>query len=201
MVNYAWKSVASFLRVYKNSLNGIKSSQYTNDPISSNIREELNFLYKDQYDEPATEDITDRDIEKAMVNFPGDSTIPGFPSIDAFLSLLNPLLKRLQNPAYEANNKVHEILETEAMTIINDVLCTKYPEFNSRFKDLIRKILDKVCLYQCSIEEILKATLTLSQIVSFSTFSPMISTIWWEISTKQLKLLTKRLLETHQSIS
>ena len=158
MVNYAWKSVASFLRVYKNSLNGIKSSEYKNDPISSNIREELNFLYKDQYDEPATEDITDRDIEKAMVNFPGDSTIPGFPSIDAFLSLLNPLLKRLQNPAYEANNKVHELLETEAMTIINDVLCTKYPEFNSRFKDLIRKILDKVPICQCSIEEILKAT-------------------------------------------
>lgn len=78
-----------------------------------------------------------------MINFPGDSTIPGFPSIDAFLSLLNPLLKRLQNPAYEVNNKVHEILEKEAMDIINDVLCTKYPEFNSRFKDMIRKILDK----------------------------------------------------------
>ena len=93
-----------------------------------------------------------------MINFPGDSTIPGFPSIDAFLSLLNPLLKRLQNPAYEANNKIHEILETEAMTIINDVLCAKYPEFNSRFKDLIRKILDKVTILLFSIEEILKAT-------------------------------------------
>ena len=144
MVNYAWKSVATFLRVYKNSLNGIKSSEYNSDPISSSIREELTTLYKEQYDEPATEDITDKDIEKAMINFPGDSTIPGFPSIDAFLSLLNPLLKRLQNPAYEVNNKIHEILETEAMSIINDVLCAKYPEFNSRFKDMIRKILDKV---------------------------------------------------------
>ena len=26
MVNYAWQSVATFLKVYKNSLNGIKSS-------------------------------------------------------------------------------------------------------------------------------------------------------------------------------
>lgn len=50
MVNYAWKSVATFLRVYKNSLNGIKSSEYNNDPISSSIREELNYLYKEQYD-------------------------------------------------------------------------------------------------------------------------------------------------------
>ena len=62
MVNYAWKSVATFLRVFKNSLNGIKSSEYANDPVSASIREELNLLYKDQYDEPATEDITDKDI-------------------------------------------------------------------------------------------------------------------------------------------
>jgi hypothetical protein len=44
-----------------------------------------------------------------MINFPGDS-IPGFPSIDAFLALLNPLLKKLQNPAYQINNKIHEIM-------------------------------------------------------------------------------------------
>lgn len=33
MVNYAWKSVATFLRVFKSSLNGIKSSQYNKDII------------------------------------------------------------------------------------------------------------------------------------------------------------------------
>lgn len=42
-----------------------------------------------------------------MINFPGDSTIPGFPSIDAFLALLNPLLKKLQTPAYSLNNRIH----------------------------------------------------------------------------------------------
>jgi hypothetical protein len=78
-----------------------------------------------------------------MINFPGDSTIPGFPSIDAFLALLNPLLKKLQGPAYDINNKVHEFMENEALNIIGEVLSTKYPEFNARFKDLIKKILDK----------------------------------------------------------
>lgn len=107
MVNYAWKSVATFLRIFKNSLEGIKSSEYNKDPISADIRQELNGIYQDQYDEAATEDITDKDIDKAMINFPGDSTIPGFPSIDAFLALLNPLLKKLQAPAYDINNKVH----------------------------------------------------------------------------------------------
>jgi hypothetical protein len=60
----------------------------------------------------ATKDIDDKDIQKAMINFPGDSTIPGFPSIDAFLSLLNPLLKKLQSPAFALNNTIHGILES-----------------------------------------------------------------------------------------
>jgi len=40
-------------------------------------------------------------------------------------------------------------MEGEAMNIISEILSAKYPEFNSRFKDLIKKILDKVrlCLY------------------------------------------------------
>lgn len=62
MVNYAWKSVATFLRIFKNSLGGIKNSEYNKDPISSEIRQELNQVYQDQYDEAATEDITDKDI-------------------------------------------------------------------------------------------------------------------------------------------
>lgn len=110
LVKYAWKSISTFLRIFKNSINGIKNSDYSNDPISSNVREELSNLYKEQYDDPATEELEEKDIEKAMINFPGDSTIPGFPSIDAFLALLNPLLKELQRPAYEINNRIHEIM-------------------------------------------------------------------------------------------
>jgi hypothetical protein len=55
MVNYAWKSISSFMRIFKNSINGIKSVDYSYDPISSEIRQELNDLYKDQYEEAATE--------------------------------------------------------------------------------------------------------------------------------------------------
>ncbi len=46
MVNYAWKSVATFMRIFKDSLGGIKNSSYNSDPISSNIRQELNQLYQ-----------------------------------------------------------------------------------------------------------------------------------------------------------
>lgn len=100
-------------------------------------------MYKEQYDEPATIDIDDKDIQKAMINFPGDSTIPGFPSIDAFLALLNPLLKKLQTPAYTINNRVHEIMDHEATKIINETMIKKFPEFNMRFNDLIHKVLEK----------------------------------------------------------
>ena len=61
-----------------------------------------------------------------MINFPGEN-IPGFPSIDAFLALLNPLLKKLQNPAYTANNNIYEIMDSEACKIINEIMIKKFP--------------------------------------------------------------------------
>lgn len=95
------------MRIFTNSINGIKNTDYQADPISSEIRDQLTNLYKEQFDDAATSELEDRDIQKAMINFPGDSTIPGFPSIDAFLALLNPLLKKLQTPAFTVNNRVH----------------------------------------------------------------------------------------------
>ena len=47
-------------------------------------------------------------------------------------------------------------MENEAMNIVGEVLSTKYPEFNARFKDLIKKILDKVLSVIFSIEGALR---------------------------------------------
>lgn len=143
LVNYAWKSISSFMRIFSNSINGIKNADYSADPISAEIREELALLYREQYDEPATSNTSDKNIYQAMINFPGEN-IPGFPSIDAFLALQNPLLKKLQTPAYSANNKIHELMDNEACRIINEVMIKKFPEFNSRFTDLVRRVLEEV---------------------------------------------------------
>lgn len=78
-----------------------------------------------------------------MINFPGDSTIPGFPSIDAFLALMNPLLKKLQAPAFAINNRIHEIMETEINKIIDSIMIKKFPDFNYRFGDLVKRVLEK----------------------------------------------------------
>jgi hypothetical protein len=50
-------------------------------------------------------------------------------------------------------------MEVEVTSIISDVLSPKYPEFNSRFKDLIKRILDKVFNYLYSIEKVLRRIL------------------------------------------
>lgn len=47
-------------------------------------------------------------------------------------------------------------MEVEVTTIIGDVLSPKYPEFNTRFKDLIKRILDK---YRRSLETYLNSML------------------------------------------
>ena len=35
LVNYAWKSISTFTRIYNNSINGIKNPDYSADPISA----------------------------------------------------------------------------------------------------------------------------------------------------------------------
>ena len=59
------------MRIFTNSINGIKNPDYSADPISAEIREELNNLYREQYDDPATSETSDKDIQRAMINFPG----------------------------------------------------------------------------------------------------------------------------------
>lgn len=58
-------------------------------------------MFEELYEEESqsnfkvTKDLSDNDIEKAIKNHQGDS-IPGFPSIHAFLYLLSPRLQKLK---------------------------------------------------------------------------------------------------------
>jgi hypothetical protein len=107
----------------------------------------------------ATEEYSDRDIQKAVIMHEGDS-IPGFPSIDAFLYLLQPQLERLGGPAVELLSFVYQYLEELAVTILNK-LFNRFP----RILDLIvevtikhmqhhrektRKIVEQVIESECS---------------------------------------------------
>ena len=49
-------------------------------------------------------------IERAIAMHEGDS-IPGFPSVDVFYSLIHPQLDKLKDPALECLNDVYMQLE------------------------------------------------------------------------------------------
>jgi hypothetical protein len=69
-------------------------------------------MFEDLYEEQSlrgykvSQDLSDEDIEKAIKNHQGDS-IPGFPSIHAFLYLLSPKLQKLREPALDLLNNVY----------------------------------------------------------------------------------------------
>lgn len=75
-------------------------------------------------------------------------------------------------------------MEGEAMNIIIEIMSQKYPEFNSRFKDLIKKILDKVYIYVLSIVVACNLISILFWTVNYFISSLMTSTTWLEISIK-----------------
>jgi len=64
--------------------------------------------------------LRDDDIEKAIKNHQGDS-IPGFPSIHAFLYLLSPRLQKLKEPALDLLNNIYTELRKLAGELIAEI--------------------------------------------------------------------------------
>lgn len=124
-------------------MSGVKNPCSDADPISSEIREELGNLYKEQLETNATAKISDKDIQKVMNNYFGGCTIAGYFTVDPFLALIYPLLKQLQAPAAAATNKIHSIMDSEAENIINSTMLKKFPQFNTKYNDMVRKVLEK----------------------------------------------------------
>jgi hypothetical protein len=124
-VHLLWSLVTKFTENFKNAVRGrydSKLESVIDQEVSGAARIKAMFaeLYGNYVDRDftATEEYTDRDIEKAIIMHEGDS-IPGFPSIDAFLFLLAPQLERLKEPAVELITYVYGFLEELAITILN----------------------------------------------------------------------------------
>lgn len=103
-MKYLWTIMNDFTVAYRNSITGSydKNAIYDKNrlPAGTRIRIILNDLYSDIRKYKPTECYRDEDIKAAIVKHEGES-IPGFPSIDAFLYLLVPLLEKLREPAFE----------------------------------------------------------------------------------------------------
>lgn len=127
-MKFLWQTVNEFAIQFKTSISGTYSRENAKRnemPAGSKIREILKELYDDKEGRNLCDIYQNEDIKRAIQAHEGDS-IPGFPSIDAFLALLIPQLKKLKDPAQDTISEVYSVLEDLAIRILERV-CKKLP--------------------------------------------------------------------------
>lgn len=120
-----------------------KKKMSREDKVSYQIQELFNELFL-KYSGSGfciCDDYTDRDIEKAIQNYAGDS-IPGFPSFDSFLSLVNPKLELLRDPILRILVESSKILEEAADSKIQ-IVFGKYSRLAETIKRFFGDFLKK----------------------------------------------------------
>ena len=125
-LQFLWQITARFCESFKAQLRGqydMRSPDSNEVSSAAKIRQMFNEAYSEFISKKykATVDYSDKDIERAIVLHEGD-TIPGFPSIDDFMYLLQPQLERLKEPALDLLNGIYNYLEEVAVGIINKQL-------------------------------------------------------------------------------
>lgn len=125
-----WQLMSEFIQTYKNSISGrydanryagaaaIKSS----DPLTggAKIKKAFHSLYTDLADYKATSEYSLDHIETAIQMHEGDS-LPGFPSVDVFIYLINPQLDRLREPALDLISDTYISLDQIASGNVNRI--------------------------------------------------------------------------------
>ncbi|CAI2387254.1 unnamed protein product [Moneuplotes crassus] len=135
-----WNMVTEFCTNFKNTIGGryISQQDKTTKGVSGGAR--IKHYYYKLYKEyiggySATDSYSDVDIERAIKIHEGYS-MPGFPSVDVFIYLLQPQLSQLREPAMECLQDVYIYLESLADELAQKVF--------SRFPGLIGEILEVV---------------------------------------------------------
>ena len=151
-----WNMITEFCTNFRNTIAGryISTSEKATKGVSGGAR--IKHYYYKIYKEyiggySATSQYSDVEIERAIKIHEGYS-MPGFPSVDVFIFLLQPQLQKLREPAIEWLHDVYQYLESLA-----DELSTKV---FSRFPVLAGEVIEIVskCLQEerDSTEEILE---------------------------------------------
>lgn len=100
--------VTEFIQTYKSTIAGkYDAKRYSGtakagEALSggAKIKEGFHRIYKDIIGFRATSDYSDENIQTAIQMHEGDG-LPGFPSVDVFIYLINPQLEKLRDPALE----------------------------------------------------------------------------------------------------
>lgn len=111
--------------------------------LSGGAKIKLNFynLYQEFEGYKATSEYNDMYIQKAIQMHEGDG-LPGFPSVDVFIYLINPQLEKLRDPALELIQDTYQQLEQMASSIV-DKIFQRFPTMIPEIMDVIIKCLSK----------------------------------------------------------
>lgn len=142
-----WNMVTDFIELFKNTIRGKydrrANTRITRDLVGgATIKLSFNSLLQDYSDNyQATRDFTDEDIQKAIAMHEGDS-MPGFPSVDVFIYLMQSQLEKLRGPVIDCLIEIHAYLEGLAHSIIKK-LFYRFPTLISEICNITSYVLAK----------------------------------------------------------
>ena len=137
-----WNMINEYCDIFRNVIQG----KYTNKRLAFLDGEggfKIKILYKKLLEEftgdyKATKGYTDENIDYALTIHEGDS-IPGFPSVDAFIYLLRPQLEKLKDPIEECFNEVFQYIDFLSGKILEKTF-TRFPQAIDEMTDLVTEI-------------------------------------------------------------
>ncbi|CAG9332684.1 unnamed protein product [Blepharisma stoltei] len=142
-----WNMITDYCETFKNTIRG-KFERRSNSRIAKDlaggvtIKHYFNTLLEDysgNYN--ATQDYSNEDIQRIMAQHEGDN-IPGFPSVDVLLFLLQPQLERLKSPVLDCLMDVHSYLDQLAHKIVERVFY-RFPTMAGEIGDISSHVLVK----------------------------------------------------------
>ena len=138
-----WNMINEYCDIFRNVLQG----KYNNKRLNFLEGEggfKIKILYKKLLEEftgnyKATARDSDENINYALTIHEGDS-IPGFPSVDAFIYLLRPQLEKLKDPIEECFQEVFQYIDFLSGKILEKVF-TRFPQAINDMSDLVSNYL------------------------------------------------------------
>ena len=138
-----WNMINEYCDIFRTVLQG----KYNNKRLSFLKGEggfKIKILYKKLLEEftgdyKATAGYSDENINYALTIHEGES-IPGFPSVDAFIYLLRPQLEKLKDPIEECFQEVFQYLDFLSGKILEKTF-TRFPQAINDLTDLVTNYL------------------------------------------------------------
>lgn len=144
-----WNMITDYCEIYKNTIRGKydrrASTRMTKDLEGGGVIKghfsDLLVEYTGNYS--ACETYSDEDIERAIQLHEGD-TIPGFPSADVFIYLIQPALEKMKEPVLECVSEIYSFLEQLSNKIIERVFY-RFPSLIPEISEVATNVIAAEC--------------------------------------------------------